>query len=197
MMDAEDGITAVRIARCVITQEVTKKQLCYAMRLSYTEPCGVFVTLNTYPSLDLRGCIGYPGPAYPFPEALEHAARSACHDPRFPDLKERELDRIVVEVTILTPPEPIIVSDKKDLPGMIKIGKHGLMLEYGGRRGLFLPQVPVEWNWNVTEYLENLCGKAGVPKDRWKEKDCHISWFEGRIFKESSPGGDVEEVKEC
>lgn len=197
MMNTEDGITAVRIARSVITQETTGKRLAYMMRLAYNEPCGVFVTINTYPSLHLRGCIGFPGPHYPLVEGIQHAAVSACHDPRFPDLKESELDKIVVEVTILTPPEPIIVKEREDLLNVIKIGKHGLMLDHKGRRAVFLPQVPVEWDWNVTEYLENLCHKAGVPKHAWKEKDCFLSWFEGKIFKETTPSGDVIEVKEC
>jgi uncharacterized protein (TIGR00296 family) len=193
MMQTDDGITAVKIARSVITQEVTKKQSMYTTRLSYNEKCGVFVTINTYPALDLRGCIGFPGPSYPLLEALEHAARSACHDPRFKSLKESELEKVVVEVTILTPPEPMIVDKREELLNVIKIGKHGLMLEYKGRRGVFLPQVPVEWDWNVTEYLENLCMKAGIPKDKWKEDDCKIMSFEGRIFKELSPNGDVAE----
>ena len=195
-MLSEYGVTAVRIARCVITQEVTKKRMAYMMHMPFNEPSGVFVTINTFPDEELRGCIGYPEPVLPFPEALESAARSACHDPRFPTLKEHELDNVVVEVTILTPPELIIVS-KQELPNMIKIGRDGLMLEYKGRRSVFLPQVPVEWEWNVLEYLENLCLKAGVPKDSWKEKDCSIYVFRGHIFRELSPSGDVQEVQEC
>ena len=191
-----NGAESVRIARGVITHEVTGRRS-YDIETVHNDPCGVFVTINTYPALHLRGCIGFPGPAYPFREALEHAARSACHDPRFNDLKESELDNIVIEVTILTPPEPIIVTERKNILDQIQIGRHGLMLEYRGRRGVFLPQVPVEWNWNIIEYLENLCVKAGVPKDRWKENDCHVMRFEGRIFKESSPNGDVIEVTEC
>jgi len=188
----EHGITAVRIARCVITQEVTRKPMAYMMHLPFNEPSGVFVTINTFPGLELRGCIGYPEPVLPFLEALDGAARSACHDPRFPDLSERELDNVVVEVTVLTPPRPIIVKNKEELLNAIKMGRDGLMLEYRGRRSVFLPQVPVEWEWDVIEYLENLCRKAGVGKDTWKDKDCTILSFEGHVFKESTPSGDVE-----
>jgi uncharacterized protein (TIGR00296 family) len=195
-MNAEDGKQAVRFARLAITDEVTFNGLSSKLPASFNEPSGVFVTLNTYPALELRGCIGYPGPAFPLKDALEESARAACHDPRFLDLEEHELNDIVVEVTILTSPEPIVVNNRNDLLNVIKIGKHGLMLEYRGRRGVFLPQVPVEWNWNVLEYLENLCQKAGIGKDRWKEKDCHIFGFEGHIFKETSPNGVIEEVKE-
>ncbi|MCL2890932.1 MAG: TIGR00296 family protein [Methanomassiliicoccaceae archaeon] len=196
MMLPEHGVTAVRIARCVITQEVTKKRTAYMMHLPFSEPSGVFVTINTFPDGALRGCIGYPEPVMPFLEALESAARSACHDPRFPKLKESELESVVIEVTVLTPPEVITVS-KQGLLSEIRIGRDGLMLEYKGRRSVFLPQVPVEWGWDVLEYLENLCLKAGVHKNAWKEKDCSISAFKGHIFKELSPSGDVQEVQEC
>jgi len=197
MMDTDIGITAVRMARSAITREVTGERSVYSTGMPYNEPSGVFVTINTFPSLHLRGCIGFVEPVYPLPEALEHAAASACHDPRFNDLGENELNDIVVEVTILTQPKMINVKDKNDLLNVIKIGRDGLMLEYRGRRGVFLPQVPVEWEWDVTEYLENLCMKAGVGKDRWKENDCRILAFQGRIFKETAPNGDVKEVIEC
>ncbi|MCL2712413.1 MAG: TIGR00296 family protein [Methanomassiliicoccaceae archaeon] len=195
-LSTNDGIVAVKTARCVITQEVTKERTAYMMHFPYTEKCGVFVTINKFPSLNLRGCIGFIEPLYELPYALEHAARSACHDPRFQSLKKSELDNVVVEVTILTRPERIIVKEKKELLNEIIIGKHGLLLEYKDRRSVFLPQVPEEWNWNVTEYLENLCMKAGISKDKWKDDECEISSFEGRIFKETTPSGDIIEVKE-
>ena len=197
MMDLNDGTAAVRTARCVITQEATGKPMMHIMRFSCNEPSGVFVTISTFPELELRGCIGYPEPSFPLSEALELAARSACHDPRFQDMKEHELDNIVVEVTVLTPPEPIVVEDKEDLLNNIKIGRDGLMLEYRGMRGLLLPQVPVEWGWSVKEYLENLCRKAGIDKDKWKDKGCRIFSFRGQIFKEISPKGEVAEVRQC
>ncbi|MDR0778918.1 MAG: TIGR00296 family protein [Methanomassiliicoccaceae archaeon] len=195
-MNIGEGEKAVRFARNAVCDEVTFCGISNTLPAAFDRPSGVFVTLNTYPSLELRGCIGYPGPAYPLKRALELSARSACHDPRFPDLDESELDHVVVEVTILTPPEPMAVKRREDLIDMIKIGKHGLMIEYRGRTGVFLPQVPVEWDWNVLEYLENLCRKAGIPKDAWKEQNCNIYSFEGRIFKETSPNGDIAEVKE-
>jgi uncharacterized protein (TIGR00296 family) len=196
-MNEEDGITAVKLARCIITQEVTGQRLAYMMHIKHNEPSGVFVTINTYPTLALRGCIGFTEPHYPFTEALEYAARSACHDPRFCDLEEYELSEIVVEVTVLTRPRPIAVKNKEDLLKEIKIGRDGLMIEYRGRKGVFLPQVPVEWKWDVKEYLENLCQKAGIGRDRWKEKDCTILAFQGRLFRETEPNGDVTEVVEC
>jgi uncharacterized protein (TIGR00296 family) len=194
-MNPEDGERAVRFARDVILDELTFKGVARDLPRSFDEPSGAFVTINTYPALALRGCIGYPGPSFPLGETIEHAARAACHDPRFLDLEEQELNEIVVEVTILTPPEPIIAKNKTDLLHMIIIGKHGLMLEYHGRRSVFLPQVPIEWKWSVLEYLENLCQKAGIGKDKWKDKDCHVLSFKGKIFRETTPYGEVVEVK--
>ena len=196
IMRKEDGVTVVKLARCIITQEVTRKKMAYMMHLPYDERSGVFVTINNYPDLSLRGCIGIIEPVYPFLEALDHAARSACHDPRFPSLKEKELDNVVIDVTVLTAPKPIEVKDKEELLEAIKIGRDGIVIEYRGRKAVFLPQVPVEWNWNVTEYLDNLCMKAGISKDKWKDKDCNVYAFQGRLFRELTPNGDVDEVKE-
>ncbi|MCL2608135.1 MAG: TIGR00296 family protein [Methanomassiliicoccaceae archaeon] len=196
-MDTNDGIAAVRIARNVITEEVTGKHTGYETPGSFNEPRGIFVTINTYPSLHLRGCIGYPIPAIPLKEALRSSAVSACRDPRFSVLEANELDAVVVEVTILTPPEPISVKDRNDLLNVIRIGKDGLMLEYKGRRSVLLPQVPSELGWDVKEYLENLCMKAGIGKNKWKENDCLIHSFHGRTFKETSPNGDITEGTEC
>ena len=193
----DDGIAAVSIARRAIVQEVTGKRSPARTAIRNDVPSGVFVTINTYPALELRGCIGFIEPVYKLSEAIEHAARSACHDPRFSPLKERELDNVVVEVTILTPSKLIEVKEKSDLLKAIKIGRDGLVLEYRNRRSVFLPQVPVEWEWDVPEYLENLCLKAGIGKDKWKDKDCNIFSFEGKIFKETSPNGNITEVKEC
>ena len=199
IMDTNDGIVAVQYAKSVIADEVFLTRLSYDFQLpdSFNEPTGVFVTINTYPGLALRGCIGFPEPSYPLRDAIEYSARSACHDPRFLDLQDYELRDVVVEVTVLTQPEPIIVRNREDLLSAVKIGRDGLMLEYRGRRSVFLPRVPGDWGWDVKEYLENLCQKAGIGKDKWKENDCFISSFRGKIFKETSPDGDIVEVDEC
>jgi len=196
-MDTNDGIAAVRVARNIIEGVVTGDHTECGMPESFNEPRGVFVTINTYPSLHLRGCIGYPGPALPLRDALASAAISACRDPRFNDLEADELDEVVVEVTILTPPEPISVKNKEDLLNVIRIGRDGLMLEYKGRRSVFLPQVPSEQGWDVKEYLENLCMKAGIGKDKWKDNESLVFSFRGRVFRETSPNGDITEETEC
>ena len=137
---------------------------------SFREKRGVFVTLNQYPSHLLRGCIGFPEPLFSLASAILQAAQHACHDPRFEDLQEDELDKIVVEVTILTVPEEIVVKDRKELPQKVKVGRDGLIIEHGPFRGLLLPQVPVEWGWDSEEFLGQTCMKAGMAPDMWLDR---------------------------
>jgi len=157
---------------------------------------GVFVTLNTYPEKELRGCIGFPLPEYPLLEATMRAAiASATQDPRFPPVTPDELSRIVVEVSALTPPEEIRFEDPKDLPKLIRIGVDGLIIESGGFGGLLLPQVPVEFDWTPEEYLMNLCLKAGLPSTYWLTGKIKLYRFTAQIFEEESPKGRIVEKK--
>lgn len=193
MISDEDGISAVKAARAVARSEVEGSMPEASYPARFEEKAGVFVTFSTHPDGRLRGCIGYPHPSLPIMDALEGAARAACHDPRFRDLSHEELDGIVVEVTILSPPEPIDVP-RESLPSAIEIGRHGLIISCRGRRGLLLPQVPVEWGWDAEEYLENLSMKAGLPPDAWKRGDAEILSFEGEVFRESEPHGIIKRV---
>ncbi|MCS7132446.1 MAG: TIGR00296 family protein [Nitrososphaeria archaeon] len=157
---------------------------------------GVFVTLTTYPERSLRGCIGYPMPLYELAEATIMAAvASAFQDPRFPPLGPEELDEVVVEVSVLTPPEEIKYSDPRELPNLINIGVDGLIIETGVTSGLLLPQVPVEYNWGPEEYLMHLCMKAGLPSTYWLTGRAKIYKFTAQIFEEESPRGKVVEKK--
>jgi uncharacterized protein (TIGR00296 family) len=145
------------------------------------EKKGVFVTLHK--KEQLRGCIGLPYPQKPLIEALIDAAVSACEDPRFMPLKEEELDDIRIEVSILT--EPVLIKDHcKKYKKEIELGKHGLILRNGVCGSLFLPQVPVEQGWDLEEYLENLCCKAGLTADCWLEPASKLYKFEAEVFSE-------------
>lgn len=190
-VDGALGEAAVRSARSVVENEVAGTPVRMADVPGFSEDRGVFVTLSRYPSGDLRGCIGYPYPVMPLGEALVGAARSACHDPRFPDLGRSELDGITVEVTLLTPPRDIDFSGPSDLLSKVRVGRDGLIIECRGRRGLLLPQVPVEWGWDAEEYLANLSVKAGLPPSAWTWDGARIQSFEGEVFSELSPGGEV------
>lgn len=145
------------------------------------EKRGVFVTLYQKDNKELRGCMGIPYPEMPLIEALIEASVCVCTDPRFEPLKPEELKKIFIEVSILTKPESI---KAKDIKKEVKIGKDGLIIKKGFQGGLFLPQVPVEQNWNMDEYLENLCYKAGMTADSWLDPDCKLYKFETEILKE-------------
>jgi uncharacterized protein (TIGR00296 family) len=146
------------------------------------EERGVFVTLYERRNRELRGCMGIPYPEMSLIEALIEASVCVCTDPRFPQLSKEELKNIFIEVSILTKPEPV---KAKDIKKEVKIGKHGLIIKKGFQGGLFLPQVPVEQNWSMDEYLENLCYKAGLTADSWLDPDCKLYKFETEIFKEA------------
>jgi uncharacterized protein (TIGR00296 family) len=97
-----------------------------------------------------------------------------------------------VEITVLTPPEPIGAETPEERLNEIEIGKHGLIIERGPHGGLLLPQVPVEQGWGKEEFLEGLCMKAGLPRDSWRDMKTMLSSFQGVIFSEKEPGGTVE-----
>ena len=152
------------------------------------------------PEKELRGCIGYPLPHLPLIDAvIESSISSATKDSRFSRVKAVELDNIIVEVSALTPPEEIKVNNPEEYLEKIKIGRDGLIVEYSGNSGLLLPQVPVDWKWDVKTYLEHLMQKAWLPSNIWKEKDVKISSFQAEIFEEETPRGEVvrREIGEC
>jgi len=193
---AEDGNFLVRTAR-----EVVEEYVRHRSRLavpadtpeSLKEKAGVFVTLSTYPDEGLRGCIGHPYPDSPLIEALIDSAVSACsRDPRFPPVQDRELEGLVVEVTVLTPPEVIRVRKPSEYPKNIKVGKHGLIVRQGWYQGLLLPQVAVEQGWDAEEFLSQTCRKAGLPLTAWIDRETQISRFEGIVFAEESPRGKIQ-----
>jgi uncharacterized protein (TIGR00296 family) len=195
MYTLEEGKLAVFLARRTMEAWVRGKKDCKPpskLPESFHRESGVFVTLNTYPGRELRGCIGYPEPVMPLIEAISDSSRSAStRDPRFPPVTARELDKIVVEVSLLTPPELITVKSPKEYLDAIKIGRDGLIADNGILRGLLLPQVPIEWNWNVHEFLDHTCNKAGLPMDAWTDKDTRIYRFTAEIFDEVKPGGEI------
>ncbi len=157
------------------------------------EERGVFVTLKTYPRRELRGCIGYPEPIMPLVLATIDAAISAAtRDPRFYPVRPEELSDITFEVTVLTPPQPINVPPE-ELPKAIKIGRDGLIVRCGYASGLLLPQVPVEWGWNEEEFLSQTCVKAGLPPSCWLDPRCQFYKFQGQIFTEVEPYGEIVE----
>jgi uncharacterized protein (TIGR00296 family) len=193
----EQGTKAVRAARAIIDAHVRREPTPKLnLPKEFSSKGGVFVTINTFPKKDLRGCIGYPEPVLPLNEALVDAAKSAStRDPRFPSVSPDELEKIIVEVSLLTRPSLIKVKDPSEYPKKIVIGQDGLIAEYGMARGLLLPQVPIEWKWEAEEFLEHTCMKAGLPANAWQDERIKIYKFQGQVFDETEPRGDVVERK--
>ncbi len=194
MITPEEGELLVKLARKTIETCIRSGGKPEAPEVSgeLREPRGVFVTLTKGGAL--RGCIGHPIPTMPLINAVVDAAiSSATADPRFPRVAEEELPELKVEVSVLTLPELIEVENPREYPKHVEVGKHGLVMERGINRGLLLPQVPIEWKWDVEEYLSQTCVKAGLTPDCWLEGNTRISRFEAQVFAEKEPGGPVEE----
>jgi uncharacterized protein (TIGR00296 family) len=191
-MKEVEGERAVRIARQTIEAE-TKDEDPGQINApdSFRQKRGVFVTIHTYPDMNLRGCIGYPEPVFSLGKALIKAAQGACHDPRFPYLHRDELDHIVIEVSVLTVPSDVEAMDRKTLPSKVNIGQDGLIMEMGLYRGLLLPQVATEWKWDAATFLSETCVKAGLTPECWLDKRCKVFKFQADIFLEESPRGKV------
>ena len=137
---------------------------------------GVFVTL--YCRNELRGCLGSLDPADPVADAIARLAAAVCRDDRrFDPLQAGELSASALELSVLTPPERIVD------PAAIEVGRHGLIAERGGRKGLLLPQVAPEHGWDRETFLAHTCIKAGLNGDAWK-RDAIIYVFEAEVFGE-------------
>ena len=158
------------------------------------ECCGVFVTINSVKGKghQLRGCIGFPYPTTMLAQAvIESAISSAAQDPRFLPMNAEELDEVVFEVSVLTPPEPVEVDNPQDYCSKIKVGRDGLIVERTYSKGLLLPQVPVELSWDEETFLCQCCVKAGLPPDSWLLKGTKVYRFQAIVFEEISPKGKI------
>ncbi|MDG6223928.1 MAG: TIGR00296 family protein [Candidatus Thermoplasmatota archaeon] len=196
MYSLEEGTAAVRIARSAIERQLGIEGPAPPVAPApFKEKSGVFVTLNTHPGRDLRGCIGYAEPIIPLRDAIvEMAKAAATKDPRFPRVRPEEMGRICVDVTILTPPVQISYGDVDDLVSQVRIGRDGLIASRGPYGGLLLPQVPVEYGWGVEEFLSHTCMKGGMHPEEWRRGTVDFKRFSGQVFGERSPGGTIEEM---
>jgi len=141
------------------------------------EKRGVFVTLKR--DENLRGCIGYPLPHDPlYQSVIEAAVLAATKDNRFPPLKPEELPQIRIEISVLSLPRRI------DDVSEIEVGKHGIIITQGFNRGLLLPQVPLEWKWDLETYLNHGSLKAGLSENAWKQ-GAEIQIFTAQIFSDN------------
>jgi uncharacterized protein (TIGR00296 family) len=192
-----DGVFLVKTARQAVTEFLSngnKIKLEAEHEKKFSFHTGVFVTLNKPDGL--RGCIGFPMPEKKLSHAIiDGAIAAATEDPRFSSVTVKELNDITFEVTVLTPPVEIDVSDPMEYLMKIKVGRDGLIVRHSFYSGLLLPQVPSEYGWNVEEFLQHTCHKAGLEKDFWKSGKAKIEKFEGIVFKEETPNGEVVREK--
>jgi AmmeMemoRadiSam system protein A len=140
-------------------------------------PCGAFVTLHI--NKNLRGCIGRMTAGLPLEKTVRAMAiEAAFGDPRFPPLQKDELPRCVIEISALSPME--ICPD----PRSVQVGVHGLYLIHQGRAGVLLPQVPLEQGWDLDEYLDYICVKAGLPPHSYEAPGAELFTFTAIVFGE-------------
>lgn len=193
----QDGQILVKTSRLAVTEYLRtgkKIELSRDVKSRFSFKSGVFVTLNK--KENLRGCIGFPTPDRILHQSLLDAAiASSTEDPRFLPVRFEELDEIIFEVTVLTPPVEIKVNSTSEYLKAIKIGRDGLIAKWEFGSGLLLPQVPIEYGWNEEEFLSHTCEKAGAPFNYWKQKSTKIFKFEGIVFKEMKPNGSIKRIK--
>jgi AmmeMemoRadiSam system protein A len=141
--------------------------------LHLAEPRGVFTTL--YSNGKLRGCVGFPVARLSLFKAVAETARAAAsEDPRFAPVSLPEARTLRISISILSRLSTITPSE-------VEIGRHGLVISQGARRGLLLPQVPVKQGWDRSTFLEQICLKAGLPPDAWRA-GAHIEAFTAEVF---------------
>ena len=144
-------------------------------------PCGAFVTLHstTPAGRRLRGCIGRMSAGLPLEKTVQlMALEAAFGDPRFPPLEAEEFPHCSIEISVLSPLEPC------PNPRQVQVGVHGLFLTHRGRNGVLLPQVPVEQGWNLDEYLNYICVKAGLPPGSFEAPGAQLFTFTAEVFGE-------------
>jgi AmmeMemoRadiSam system protein A len=150
------------------------------LRAELERRCGAFVTLTRRKDGELRGCVGVPEPLYRLDQAVARAAiAAALYDGRFDPVDVAELSELSLYVSVLGGLRPVP-------PDEIVVGVHGLVIRYGGRSGLLLPQVAQERGWDRERFLDETCRKAGLPPGTWRESGCEILAFTATVFGEES-----------
>ena len=193
----KEGILLVKLARMTVDSYVldrTKPSPPSDAPPKLWGKSGVFVTLNLLEKghARLRGCIGRPYPTQPLIEAtIDSSVDSAVNDPRFRPVVSDELERIIVDLSVLTPPQKLEYSNPDELRNLVQVGRDGLIVSRGMMRGLLLPQVPVQYGWDTKTFLEHTCQKAGLPGDLWKEPEVEFMSFQAEIFGETTPRGEI------
>ena len=175
-LSSDDCRVLLDLARRAISTAVIEKRILdfspYPTALA--QPAGAFVTLHR--DGQLRGCVGQVEASDPLGDAVARAAiNAALHDSRFPAVEADEVRRLEIEISVLSPPEPIA-------PETILPGHHGLLIVKGEHRGLLLPQVAAGRRWSSQRFLEETCAKAGLPRDAWRDPATRVFAFTAEVF---------------
>jgi uncharacterized protein len=205
MAGLSDGERAVRLAREAVefglanagrVRDIAAPFRTVELPPWFEQPRGVFVTLTQHRDGSLRGCVGFPLPLFPLRRAIPRAAWAAAfEDPRFPPVARPELARLLIELSVLTPPER--VPGGRDRAGQVTVGRDGLIVEADGASGLLLPQVATEQGWDAERFLAETCRKAGLPGTTWQHESTTVRRFQAELFRERTPGGVVESHELC
>jgi AmmeMemoRadiSam system protein A len=183
MLTKEQQKVLLDLARQSISSHLTGKTLIKPVDEAFAVKRGIFVSLHKHG--DLRGCIGYiKGYKDLVSSIVEMAQSAAFKDPRFDPVSLKELEDIEIEISILS--EMVLVHDIKE----IEIGRDGLYLQHPYGSGLLLPQVPVEWKWDLDTFLKQICYKAGLPIGSWRDDKAELYRFSAEIFSEQTENSD-------
>ena len=184
-----DRQSLLELARRAIVEAVSSQRPagCIPHSGVFAEKRGVFVTLHARGRL--RGCIGVIEAFEPLGESITRCAASAAfEDPRFSPVNQEEVRELQIELSLLSPPEPI-------LPQNIEIGKHGLLISQAAKRGLLLPQVAVQHKLSREQFLEETCRKAGLAAHAWQEPETQILGFTCEVFSETAANGEQSSLE--
>ncbi len=175
-----DRRAALQLARTAVVEAVSHRKLpeVFPREAFFAERRGVFVTLQVRKRL--QGCIGVIEADEPLGEAIIRCAASAAvEDSRFAPLKTDQLGELNIEISLLSPMEPIA-------PESIELGRHGLFVSLHAQRGLLLPQVAIEHRLTREQFLEETCRKAGLHREAWRDPEARLFGFTCEVFSESS-----------
>jgi AmmeMemoRadiSam system protein A len=178
-VSSEDRRALLAIARAAIAERLGGGSAERpALRGVLAEPRGAFVTLRRRDDGELRGCVGRMVSEDALARTVaEMAVAAATEDGRFDPVAAGELPSLAIEISALGPLQEIAPQD-------VEVGRHGLMVRCEGRRGVLLPQVPVEHQWDRDTFLAHTCRKAGLPAEAWRRPDCQLLAFTATVFGE-------------
>ncbi|MBN1568418.1 MAG: AmmeMemoRadiSam system protein A [Acidobacteria bacterium] len=179
MLEDNDKAVLLKLARETLEAYFVNGKMppCQTPGAALLEPKGAFVSLHR--GTELRGCIGQLMPDYELYRVVQHCVLSAAlEDTRFISVTQNELKNLTIEISVLTPFNHIQSIEE------IEVGRHGLYMVRGIHRGLLLPQVATQYNWDRKTFLEQTCLKSGLPESAWKDPRTTIHTFEAEVFSE-------------